>query len=64
MVWCTISSTGIVRPIFLDDIVSAECYLQLLQDHIVPTLQRMGINMEETFFPTRWGKTTYGKCSS
>jgi hypothetical protein len=48
--WCAISSAGIVEPDFLDDAVNAECYLKLLQEHLVPTLQGMGVNMEGTFF--------------
>jgi hypothetical protein len=50
MTQCAISSFGIVRPIFLDDTVNAVCYLKLLQGHFVPTLQGMGVNMEEIFF--------------
>jgi hypothetical protein len=48
--WCGISFAAIVKPILLDHTVSAECYLKLLQNHFVPTLQGMGVNMEETFF--------------
>jgi hypothetical protein len=49
-VWCTVSSTGIVGPIFMDVAFNAECYLKLLEDHFIPTLQGMGVNMKETFF--------------
>jgi hypothetical protein len=49
-VWCTTSSTGTVRPVFLYDTVNAEYYPKLFQDHPVPTCVEMGVNMEETFF--------------
>jgi hypothetical protein len=60
MVWCSISLSGIVKPIFLNNIINAELHILSLQDHTVSTLQAMGINT----FPTRWGKTIYRECGS
>jgi hypothetical protein len=34
----------------LDDTVNAECYLKLLQDYVITTLQGMGVKMEEMLF--------------
>jgi hypothetical protein len=45
-----ISSAGIVGPVFLDDTVNAGRYPKLRKHHFVPSLQCMGVNMEETFF--------------
>jgi hypothetical protein len=44
---CTISSAGIIRPVFLNNTVNTEGYLKLLQDHFVSNLQGMGVNMEK-----------------
>jgi hypothetical protein len=33
----------------LNDTVNGECCLKLLQDHFVPAVQGIGVNIEETF---------------
>jgi hypothetical protein len=46
MVWCTISSAGIVGPVSLDDTVNAEHYLKLFKT----SPQRIQVHVVETFF--------------
>jgi hypothetical protein len=43
--WCVAcnSSAGTVGPVLLDNTVNVERYLELLQDHSVPTFQGMGV---------------------
>jgi hypothetical protein len=48
MLWWSTSSAEIVGLVFLDDTVNVECFLTL-QGCIVPTLQGMVMNVEETF---------------
>jgi hypothetical protein len=60
-VWCTVSSAGIVGPVFVDDMVNAEHYLELLEDHFVPALQGMGVNMKEKFFQ-QYGARPHNEC--
>jgi hypothetical protein len=49
-VWCTLSTSGGVGPMFFDDTVTADCYLHVLQEEFFLFLQGMGVTFRETFF--------------
>jgi hypothetical protein len=48
-VWAGISSGGIIGPFFFSDTVTAESYLEKLNDEIVPAIESR-MNLEEIFY--------------
>ncbi|KAJ8936931.1 hypothetical protein NQ318_007055 [Aromia moschata] len=49
-VWAGILGNSIIGPFFIDGNLNAEKYLNLLRDQIIPTLQRLNINLEEIWY--------------
>ncbi len=49
IVWAGIWSGGIIGPFFFHDTVTAESYLEKLNDEIVPTIENR-MNLEEIFY--------------
>lgn len=50
MVWCGIIDTNIVGPYFFDDTVSANSYINMLQEFVLPELIRLGYNPAEIIY--------------
>ncbi len=49
-VWCALSSSGIIGPVFIHENINSELYINVLNRNFIPALQGMGVNMSETWF--------------
>jgi transposase len=50
MVWCAITSDGIIGPYFFTGNVNAEIYLEMLRTYYIPELKKKKVDCSKNFF--------------